>query len=138
MFLRREQNRFWCDQAVLALTLADEGKFDEAIKIVREKNRGASPGDRGGTFRLAAHLTARREEAEKLLREAVRIRTENMPATHFLRATANGALGEFLTAQERFPEAETCLLASQVGPSKSQAANRPRTQLALRRLVRLY
>ena len=73
-----------------------------------------------------------------MLREAVRIRTENVPATHFLRATANGALGEFLTAQRRFPEAETFLLASLESLQKSQAAKSPRTQLALQRLVSLY
>jgi eukaryotic-like serine/threonine-protein kinase len=82
--------------------------------------------------------TDRTEEAEKLLREAVRIRTENVPETHFLRATANGALGEFLTAQKRFPEAEPFLLASHASLKKSQAANSPRTRLALQRLVNLY
>ena len=34
------------------------------------------------------------------------------PETHFFRATANGALGEFLTTQGRFSEAEDFLLAS--------------------------
>ena len=82
--------------------------------------------------------TGRTAEAEKLLREAVRIRVENVPETHFLRATANGALGEFLTTQARFPEAEGFLLASYQSLTKSQAENSPRTQLALRRLVSLY
>ena len=82
--------------------------------------------------------TGRTEEAEKLLREAVRIRTENVPGTHFLLATANGALGDLLTAQKRFPEAEPLLLASHASLKKSQAANSPRTRLALRRLVNLY
>ncbi len=82
--------------------------------------------------------TGRTAEAEKLLREAVRIRAENVPETHFLRATANGALGEFLTTQARFPEAEGFLLASYRSLEKSQAENSPRTQLALRRLVSLY
>jgi serine/threonine protein kinase len=82
--------------------------------------------------------TERTAEAEKLLREAVRIRTENVPETHFLRATANGALGEFLTAEARFPEAESFLLASYESLKKSQAENSPRTRLALERLVNLY
>ena len=82
--------------------------------------------------------TGRTAEAEKLLREAVRIRAENVPETHFLRATANGALGEFLTAQARFPEAESFLLASYESLKKSQAENSPRTRLALQRLVALY
>ena len=82
--------------------------------------------------------TGRADEAEKLLREAVRIRTENMPETHFLRATANGALGELLTAQKRFPEAEPFLLRSHESLKRSQTANSPRTRLALQRLVNLY
>lgn len=81
-------------QAVLALTLADQGKFDKAIGIVR--------------------------------------------ARHFLRAAANGALGEFLTAQARFTEAESFLLASCRSLEKSQAENSPRTQRARQRLVSLY
>ncbi len=82
--------------------------------------------------------TGRTAEAEQLLREAVRIRVENVPETHFLRATANGALGEFLTTQSRFPEAESFLLASYQSLEKSQAENSPRTRLALQRLANLY
>jgi eukaryotic-like serine/threonine-protein kinase len=82
--------------------------------------------------------TGRTAEAETLLREAVRIRAENAPETHFLRATANGALGEFLTAQARFPEAEPFLLGSYESLKKSQADNSPRTRLALQRLASLY
>jgi tetratricopeptide (TPR) repeat protein len=82
--------------------------------------------------------TGRTADAEKLLREAVRIRSENVPETHFLRATANGALGEFLTTQARFPEAESFLLASYESLKKSQAENSPRTRLALQRLAYLY
>ena len=82
--------------------------------------------------------TGRTEEAEKLLREAVRIRSENVPETHFLRAAANGALGEFLTAQKRFAEAEPFLLASHQSLKNSQAANSPRTRLAVQRLANLY
>jgi serine/threonine protein kinase len=78
------------------------------------------------------------EDAEKLLREAVRIRAENMPETHFLRATATGALGEFLTEQKRFPEAESFLVASHESLQKSQAANSPRTKRARERLANLY
>ena len=87
---------------------------------------------------LVCSQTGRIDEAEKLLREAVRIRAENMPATHFLRATANGALGEFLTAQSRFSEAEPFLVASYESLKKSQAANSPRTRRARQRLVNLY
>jgi serine/threonine protein kinase len=82
--------------------------------------------------------TGRTVEAEKLLREAVRIRAENVSETHFLRASANGALGEFLTAQQRFAEAEPFLVGSYESLKKSQAANSPRLRLILLRLANLY
>ena len=226
-----EQKNLGVVEAILALTLSDQGKFEEAIKIVREKiakirqktNEGSAElaacltglgsfllenGQTGESlenlraaeaiyrklystasmqlgdnirlqaqalFSLGKHAeaetridetlkiyraatslqfinyatalmvqgliysqTSRTDEAEKLLREAVRIRTGNVPETHFLRATANGALGEFLTAQKRFAEAEPFLLASHQSLKDSQAANSPRTRLAVRRLVHLY
>jgi tetratricopeptide (TPR) repeat protein len=80
----------------------------------------------------------RTAEAEQLLREAVRIRTENMPETYFLRATANGALGEFLTAQSRFSDAEPFPVASYESLKKSQTENSPRLRRALQRLANLY
>ena len=82
--------------------------------------------------------TGRTAEAENLLREAVRIRAENVPETHFMRATANGALGEFLTTQKRFAEAEPFLLTSYESLENSQAPSSPRTRLALQRLAALY
>jgi tetratricopeptide (TPR) repeat protein len=87
---------------------------------------------------LICGQTGRIDEAEKLLREAVRIRAENMPETHFLRATANGALGEFLAAQKRFPEAEPFLVASYESLKKSQTENSPRLRRARQRLANLY
>jgi serine/threonine-protein kinase len=87
---------------------------------------------------LIGSQTGKTEEAEKLLREAARIRSENLPETHFLRATANGALGEFLTAQRNFTEAEPLLLNSYDSLKISQGANSPRTRVALQRLVALY
>ncbi len=87
---------------------------------------------------LICSRTGKIGDAEKLLREAVRIRAENMPETHFLRATANGALGEFLTTQSRFPEAEPFLVASYESLMKSQAVNSPRTRRARQRLANLY
>ncbi|MEY2541772.1 MAG: eukaryotic-like serine/threonine-protein kinase [Verrucomicrobiota bacterium] len=77
-------------------------------------------------------------DAEKLLRQAVQIRASNMPVTHFLRAMTEGALGEFLSRQNDFPEAEPLLLGSYESLKASQAANSPRTRLALQRLANLY
>lgn len=76
-----------------------EAKIEETLRIYRA---GSSP--QHVNYPTALRLqglsysqTGRATEAENLLREAVRIRVENVPETHFLRATANGALGEFLT-----------------------------------------
>ena len=129
-------------QALLALQqYADaEAKINATLEIYRAAN-----GPQYVNYPTALMVqgiiysqTGRTAEAEQLLREAVRIRAENVPETHFLRATANGALGEFLTAQSRFPEAEAFLLASYESLKKSQAENSPRTRLALQRLVSLY
>jgi serine/threonine-protein kinase len=226
-----QKNGMGVARAILALTLADQGKFEEAIRIVRERIAALREDKTEATIELAANLTGlgsflleneqtgdsldslreaeaiyrklyshanlqlgdnlrlqaqalfsegkhseaearitetlgiyraatgpqfinfatalmvqglifsrtgRIDDAEKLLREAVRIRAENMPETHFLRAVANGALGEFLTAQARFPEAESFLVSSYESLQKSQAANSPRTRRARQRLANLY
>ena len=123
-----------------AARLSADARINETLKIYRA---AASP--RFINYATALMVqgliysqTGRTDEAEKLLREAVRIRTENVIEAHFLRATANGALGEFLAAQKRFPEAEPFLLASYQSLKNSQAANSPRTRLALQHLVALY
>jgi tetratricopeptide (TPR) repeat protein len=87
---------------------------------------------------LIYHQTARSEEAENLLREALRLRLEYMPESHFLRAMTTGALGEFLSSQKRQSEAEPLLLASYESLQKSQSINSPRIRLAIERLVDLY
>lgn len=77
-------------------------------------------------------------DAEKLLRESVQIRAANMPASHFLRAMTEGALGEFLGMQNNFAEAETFLLGSFKSLEHSQDPRSPRIKQARERLVRLY
>jgi eukaryotic-like serine/threonine-protein kinase len=77
-------------------------------------------------------------EAEKTLREAVRLRRELMPRGHFFTALATGALGEFLSDQRRFSEAESLLLGSFSDLAGSQGRDNPRTILARSRLHDLY
>jgi Tetratricopeptide repeat len=72
------------------------------------------------------------------LREAVKIRDANLPKDHFLSALAHGALGECLTTQKRFAEAEPLLLESYDTLRKSQGTDNPRTQIARQRLVAVY
>jgi eukaryotic-like serine/threonine-protein kinase len=87
---------------------------------------------------LTLAKTDQREEGEKILREAVKLRTGSLPKEHYWVALANSALGECLMIQERYGEAEPLLLGSYESLKNSQGTNNPRTRLALQRLVELY
>jgi len=82
--------------------------------------------------------TGQPQEGEKILREAVKIRTDLLPKGHYWVALANSALGECLTIEKRYNEAEPLLLASYESLKSSQGASNPRTQIALQRLITLY
>jgi serine/threonine protein kinase len=82
--------------------------------------------------------TGQPEEGETILREAVKIRTDLLPKGHYWVALANSALGECLTIEKRYNEAEPLLLASYESLKSSQGASNPRTQIALQRLITLY
>ncbi len=117
-----------------------ESKIDETLQIYR-----AGMGSQFVNYPMALMIrgqilsrTNRRDEAEKLIRESVKLRTENLPPAHFLLAAANGALGEFLTDQKHFAEAEPILLSSYESLKASQEANSPRLALARVRLISLY
>jgi serine/threonine-protein kinase len=87
---------------------------------------------------LILNKLGRGDEAEKVLREAVKLREENLPIKHFLSALTKGALGECLTVQKRYDEAEALLIASYNDLKSSQGEQTPRTVEAVRRLARLY
>ncbi len=117
-----------------------EAKIDECLEIYR-KTSNPQYINYATAIMIQGMIysqTNRTAEAEKLLREAVWLRAENMPETHFLRAAANGELGEFLTAQKRFAEAAPLLLASYESLKRSQNPKSPRIRSALQRLVMLY
>jgi len=82
--------------------------------------------------------TGQAQEGEKILREAVKIRTESLPKEHYWVAQANSALGECFTIEKRYNEAEPLLLESYETLKSSQGASNPRTQIALQRLITLY
>jgi serine/threonine-protein kinase len=82
--------------------------------------------------------TGQPQEGEKILREAVKIRTESLPKEHYWVALATSALGECLTIQKRYNEAEPLLLNSYEGLKISQGPDNPRTTIALQRLINLY
>ncbi len=87
---------------------------------------------------LALARLGRAVEGEKVLRDAVNLRTSSLPAEHFWVALANSALGECLTIEKRYAEAEPLLLASYERLRASQGEQNPRTLLAQRRLNELY
>jgi serine/threonine-protein kinase len=87
---------------------------------------------------LILNKLGRRDEAEKVLREAVKLREENLPEKHFMTALSKGALGEFLTTEKRFTDAEPLLLGSFESLKNSQSADSPRLGTAAERLVTLY
>src|SRR5204863_2609308 len=76
---------------------------------------------------LILNKLGRSAEAEKILREAVKLRLENLPAKHFMSALARGALGECLTAQRRYDEAEALLVSSYGDLIEIQGEHTPRT-----------
>jgi Flp pilus assembly protein TadD len=86
---------------------------------------------------LILNKLGRSDEAEKALREAVKLREENLPEKHFMTALSKGALGEFLTTQKRYAEAEGLLLGSYEGLKSSQSGDSPRIRAAAERLVTL-
>jgi tetratricopeptide (TPR) repeat protein len=61
---------------------------------------------------LSLTKTGQPNEGETILREAVKMRTDSVPKEHFWVALANDALGECLTTQGRYDEAEPLLLQS--------------------------
>jgi serine/threonine-protein kinase len=87
---------------------------------------------------LILSKTGKAREGEAVLRQAVGLRINSLPRGHFWVALANDALGECLTKQGRYHEAEPLLLQSYDSLKSSQETNNPRTRLALQRLVSLY
>ena len=82
-----------------------------------------------GNFLMIFNKTNRTGKAEKILREAVKIRSEFLPKEHFLSAFPISALGECLTTQKRFDEAEPLLLESCENLKNSQGAKTNRETL---------
>jgi serine/threonine protein kinase len=129
-----------------AALLYEEGRFAQSLESVTNaldlyRNFGTHY-DNYPTALIIRGLnltkTDRPTEGETTLREAVKIRTESLPKEHFWVALANGALGECLTTQGRYDEAEPLLLQSYESLKSSQGTTNPRTRLALRRLITLY
>ncbi|HEV7860888.1 MAG TPA: serine/threonine-protein kinase [Pyrinomonadaceae bacterium] len=87
---------------------------------------------------LILDKTGKSQEGEKILREALRLRVASLPKEHFWVALAKDALGECLTTQKRFNEAEPLLVESYTTLDSQLGQRDPRTVEALGRLVNLY
>ena len=87
---------------------------------------------------LILNETGRSRQGETYLRQALDIRTRLLPNGHQLIGISEGALGECLTAQKRYTEAEPLLLRSYTVMKSSVGEQDPRTEEALGRLAKLY
>jgi serine/threonine protein kinase len=87
---------------------------------------------------LSLTRTGKAKEAEPLLRQALAWHREHTPRNLANNALVEGALGECLTAQALYSEAEPLLLESYENLKNSLGADNPGTKLALRRLLTLY
>jgi tetratricopeptide (TPR) repeat protein len=123
------------------------GKYPEALATINQVLENYRLNSNPKYISFATALTVqglilnklgRSDEAEKALREAVKLREENLPEKHFMTALSKGALGEFLTTQKRYAEAEGLLLGSYEGLKSSQSGDSPRIRAAAERLVTLY
>ena len=77
------------------------------------------------------------DAAEKAVREALRLRVENLPPKHFMTALTKGALGEVLTSRAQYAEAETLLRESCEELQASQAVDNQRLALCRNRIAAL-
>ena len=119
---------------------AAENAANEALSIYEQtlpKGNGAfaAPLMQRG---LIVNKTGHSRKAERDLREALAILTRLLPAGHQSIAASEGALGECLTSQKRFSEAEPLLLRSYAARKSNLGEQDTRTLEARQRLKSLY
>ena len=126
-----------------------QGKYGEAEKAAQEsieifKRALATPED-STLFTnpllemgLILNKAGRLHEAEAYLRQALDIRTRLLPKGNLGIGKAEGALGECLTLQKRYADAEPLLLDSYEILESTTVSNDARRTEALQRLVSLY
>ncbi len=130
-----------------AALLYRQGRYNDALAKAQEALRiyRASFGTHYDNYPtaltiqgLSLNRLGRAADAEKVLREAVKLRMELMPQGHFFTSLAQSALGECLVGQRRFGEAESLLIQSYNDLLRSQGSDNPRTSLAKNRVRDLY
>jgi tetratricopeptide (TPR) repeat protein len=87
---------------------------------------------------LALNQQGRSRKAEAYLRQSLEVRTRLLPRGNQLIGTSEGTLGECLTAQRRYSEAEPLLLDSYKVMKSTAGEHDPRTLEAAQRLTTLY
>lgn len=87
---------------------------------------------------MILNKVGRSHEAEEYLRQALAIRTHLLPRGNQLIGISEGALGECLTTEKKYAEAEPLLLDSYKLVKSNAGEHDPRTLEAARRLVVLY
>ena len=86
---------------------------------------------------LILNKLGRPSEAEAILREAVKLRMENLPESHFMTALTKGALGEVLLDEKKLDEAAPLIRSSYASLVASQKTENERLRLGKARLDRL-
>jgi serine/threonine protein kinase len=109
--------------------------FSRALTVPKDNIYFANPLLELG---LILNKTGRSREAETYLREALAVRTRLLPAGNQLIGVSEGALGECLTSQKGYAEAEPLLLRSYATIKNIQGEHGPSTLEAARRLMTLY
>ena len=126
-----------------------QGRYTEAEKAAQESieifNRALATPQDSTLFTnpllemgMILDKVGRLQEAETYLREALDIRTRFLPKGNLAIGKAEGALGECLTAEKRYAEAEPLLLDSYHDLTSSHIEKDPRMIEALERMVKFY
>lgn len=123
-----------------------EGRYDlaeeaarKAFKIVELLPNGSHyRAGVNGPLGLSLSKTGRSKEAEHLLREALTSYQQNTPKRSYPMAVALGNLGECLTDQKRYAEAEPLLIESYETIKSIHVPQSPMLRAAAQRLANLY
>ena len=137
--------------AMTAVNFADHlmrrERWRDAATLAREvlALRGTSLEDSSYPVQGALHYLGRAlahmdsvKAGEPLVREARELRRKSLPAGHWLIASLDGALGEVLTLDGRFPEAERLLLGAEARALEVRGATSTAVADQRQRLVALY
>jgi len=129
----------------LAMSRYDQGKYDLAEQDARRAQKIVEKSPSGhyyaGVYLALGRIVnkvGRFQEAESLLREALRVRKEQSPIQGTAVAMTQGGLGECLAVQKRYDEAEPLLLVSYATLEVVNVPDSPMLKDARAQLFALY